>query len=174
MSSWHRINCRRSKAVVEAFKVEIAKGRMTDTFVDDVDTVPTAMPTRHALGLTVKTKIQAIEVPKLAHRMLHIAESGGVWAHWHSALDAPVSATGWHNAGSLEGQDLIGSKLLLIQCLLLLLQGFNLILKGNLKEIAVRTTTKESSFREFLTCSAIIPVISPLSDFLWPRGASCC
>lgn len=162
-----RVDRRWGKPVVKSVEVKISKGRVTDAFVDDVYTVPTAMSTRHTLGLAVKTKIQAIEVPKLAHRMLHIAKGGGVRAHWYSALDAPMSAAGWYNAGSLERQNLIRSKLLLVQCLLLLLQSFDLILKGNLQEITFRQK-KESALRVILTCSAMIPVISPLSDFLCP------
>lgn len=164
-----RVDRGRNKAVVKPFKVKIAKGRVAEAFVDDVDTVPTAMPTRHALALTVKAKIQAIEIPELAHRMLHIAEGGGVGAHWYGTLHAPMSASSWYYARSLERQDLIRSKLLLIQCLLLLLQSFNLILKSNLEDKTVRKTRrKEIMMRAILTCSAMIPVISPLSDFLWP------
>lgn len=47
-----------------------------------------------------------------------------------------MGATGWRKTGSLKRENLIRSKLLLVQRLLLLLQSLNLVLDGDLEQVS--------------------------------------
>ena len=105
---------------------------LTVALVDDIDAVTAPMTTRNALRLAIKTHSET-EVGKLAHRVLHCEVGGDASAHWNGALHATVSsATSWSQTRGLEREDLVLSELLLVERLLLLLQGLDLGLNSDL------------------------------------------
>ena len=130
---------RRNETIVKAVTIAEWVGKadgsriaLARALVDDIHAVAPAMATRDALRLPIQTHVKA-HITELTHWVLH----GEIRVHpatnRSSTLYAAVrSSTSWGQTRSLEGQDLVGCQLLLIQCLLLLLKGFNLILEGDL------------------------------------------
>ena len=110
---------------------------LTRGLVQDIYTVSAAMSTRDSRCLTIKAHAEPTEgakVAKLAHwaRCAKDIVSTGE-ANGNGALDTSMSGrTIRSEARSLHGENLIRSELLLIKCLLLLLQSFDLLLNGDL------------------------------------------
>ena len=93
--------------------------------VQNIHAVSAAMSARNSGSLAVKAHTKPAKIAELAHLVLagtkYIVAAGD--ANRNGALNASVSGrTVRGKARGLERKDLIGSKLLLIKCLLLLLQ----------------------------------------------------
>jgi hypothetical protein len=102
--------------------------RACTRLVDDVDAMSTSVSTQDVLTLSIKSGVVHTE---LTHGRCSEATSG---AKRNGTLHAPMrSRTGVGNhSGVIEGHDLTGGQLLLVEHLLLLLKGFDLVLNGNL------------------------------------------
>ena len=89
---------------------------------------------RNSSGLTVETHTKSAEVAERVDRALSaedITSTGK--ANRNSALNTPVSGRAVRSESrGLQREDLIRSELLLIKCLLLVLQRFDLLLNGDL------------------------------------------
>jgi hypothetical protein len=97
--------------------------RLATDFVDNVNAVPSTMAPRNALGLPIETYADGCQATELTHRILwppiatQAARTNG-----NSTLDTPVRRrTIRSKPWSLKRKNLIGCKLLLVECLLLLL-----------------------------------------------------
>ena len=118
--------------------------------------------------MAVETHPQAADVAKLAHRALLPTESVETHAHRDGAVDTAVHVAARCEAGCLEGEHLVRGELLLVEGLLLLLQRLNLGLDGDLVGELVGIRTELSQSERALTCSAMMPEMSPRSSgFLW-------
>lgn len=110
---------------------------LTRGLVQNVYAVPAAVSTRDSSTLTVKTDVERSKVAELAHWILYSAKAT-CEAKGNGALNTSMSGrTARSEARSLQGENLIGSKLLLIKCLLLLLQRFDLLLNSDLPRNSV-------------------------------------
>lgn len=111
---------------------------LTSSFIHDIYTVTSTVASRNALGLTIEAQVQAPKITKLTHRVLKTTKSStSPRTHRNCALNTTVKISVWCKSRRLEGQNLIRRKLLLVESLLLLLQGINLILKSNLSIVMV-------------------------------------
>lgn len=110
--------------------------RLVPRFVDNVDAMPTPMATTwYALRLSIKTQAYVAQT-KLTHKGLLTTRTTETYAHGYSTLDAPVrGSTIRGESRSLEGKNLVRSKLLLIESSLLTLQSLYLILNGDLFQV---------------------------------------
>lgn len=104
----------------------------TSGLVQNVYTVSAAVSARDPGGLTVKAHAKPTKVAGLVlANAKDIVASGD--ANGNCALNTPMSGrTIRSESRGLKREDLIRSKLLLIKCLLLLLQGLDLLLNGDL------------------------------------------
>ena len=85
--------------------------------------------------MTIETKSEVSKLAELTHGVL-LASKSGTKAHTHrqSALNTTMSARARRRkTRRLEGKDLVLGELLLVKSLLLLLQGFNLVLDRDLQ-----------------------------------------
>ena len=108
---------------------------MTSSLVQNIYAVSAAVSTRNSGSLTIEAHPKPAKVAELAHWILEsakaIAATGDT--NGNGALNTPMSGrTVWSETRGLERVNLVGSKLLLIKCLLLLLQCFDLLLNGDL------------------------------------------
>lgn len=118
---------------------------LASSFIHDVDAVSSTVASRNALGLTIEAQVQASEITKLTHRVLKTTKSStSPRTHWNCALNTTVKISVWRKSRRLERQNLIRRKLLLVESLLLLLQGINLILKSNLSMVMVNGVKSKS------------------------------
>jgi len=125
----------RVESIVEWLKPSILERPNTLTYglVQNIYTVSAAMSTGYSGGLAVKAHTKPTEVAELVDRTLSTERIVGIGDR-NGALDAPMSGrTARSEARSLQRKNLIRSELLLIKCLLLLLQRFDLFLDGDLK-----------------------------------------
>jgi hypothetical protein len=101
-----------------------------------------SVPSRHALILAIQTYVH-VQVAELTDGVLRIHNRISS-AHWGGALDSSVDRSSiWCQSWGLKRKYLIGCKLLLIQSLLLLLQSFDLVLKGDLSTRQPRQSKSE-------------------------------
>ena len=79
------------ESIIEWFKPSVFErsDTLTDSFVQDVYTVPTTVSTRNTGGLTVKPHTEPTEITELAHRILNTEVAAG--RDGDSALNTPVS-----------------------------------------------------------------------------------
>jgi len=124
-----------SKPIFVSFLLAIVGIRITDgasggdtLLVKNVDTVPTSMSSWQALWLSVEAHHPKVAILSLTWSI--VIETAG--AHWNSALDSSMDTSVGSKAWSLVRENLVGSQLLLIQCLLLVLKSFDLLLESNL------------------------------------------
>ena len=95
-----------------------------------------AMATRDTCALRIQAHSEIAKLAKLSHSRLRTGERrADAHPNRQSAVHSTVNATsGWGKASGLKGQDLVLGELLLVKRLLLLLQGFDLGLNGDLEE----------------------------------------
>jgi hypothetical protein len=124
------------ESIVERFEPCIIQRSETlaNSLVQDIYTVSATVSSRNSGSLTVKAHAKPTKVAELTYRILESAKEIIVAtgdANGYGALNTSMNRlTIRSESRSLE--NLIGSKLLLIECLLLLLQCFDLFLNGDL------------------------------------------
>ena len=107
---------------------------LTNSLVQNIYTVSATVSARNSSGLTVEAHTKSAEVAERVDRVLSAKDIVSTReANGNSTLNTPMSRRAVRSeSGSLHREDLIGSELLLIKCLLLLLQCFDLLLNGDL------------------------------------------
>jgi len=123
------------EAIIERFKPSVLErpDALTNSLVQNIHAVSATMSTRDPSSLTVEAHTKSTEVSELADRVLSTERIVGV-RDGNRALDASMSGrTARSETRSLQRENLIRSELLLIKCLLLLLQRFDLLLDGDLQ-----------------------------------------
>ena len=130
---------RRDESIVEPVRV-VREHRphagLSTSLVQDVHAVTPAV-TAGNTGLRVQAHSHATQLAELAHGRLRTGERrADAHSDGQSAVHSAVSAASRRGkASGLEGEDLVLRKLLLVERLLLLLEGFDLGLNGNLRRI---------------------------------------
>jgi hypothetical protein len=133
-SSW------RGKTIFESFltsiSISVTNASLATWGLYDIYAVSPAVTARNTLRLAIETKTKGTQTTKLTHSSLRCTKKVQVTAchaYRSSALDTPVRRRSVRSKSwSLERQNLVRSKLLLIESLLLLLQRLDLVLQSNL------------------------------------------
>jgi hypothetical protein len=60
----------RDKSIVKSIEVGSSCARLASGFINNIHTMSSSMPGRYSLGLSIKTKIQAVDISKPTHRIL--------------------------------------------------------------------------------------------------------
>lgn len=163
----------RGETFVETFcaSKHRSETRLGGGLVQHIDAVTPSVAARNAACLSVQTHAHSVELSELTHGGLRAGERADAHSERQGALHATVNCTARRcQTGRLEREDLIRRELLLIEGLLLLLESLNLILNRDLRDdqSELRCTTTSNTH----TCSAMIPLISPLLSFLCAASAS--
>lgn len=107
-----------------------AHARLSARLVQNVHAVT---PSVTARDTSIHAHTHVAHLTKLTHSRLRSAKGAHAHAQGEGTVYATVSgSTRRCKTGGLEGENLIGSELLLVQSLLLLLKSFNLVLKSDL------------------------------------------